>query len=151
MEIRYQFFEEEKLLIQKFSGFFSFEFYKENSEEMYQKHKTKEVKKVLIDFRDIKITNDEDESPEDFDRNLEEVLKYRKKVSENQPGANDVKVVFWVDAPLPTVVAYLFVNNMSNKNLSYCSTEDKIIETLELDTTFMLEQKVENLDLSFVS
>ncbi len=145
MEIRYQFFEKEKLLIQRFRGFFSFEHYRTNNQKLFKEFGPKGVEKVLIDFREMLISENEEGIPENFDEKYEEVVRYRKMPAQAAQMRNNVKVVFWVDAPLPTVIAYLFVNSMSNQNYDYCTTEEKIIESLDLDSSYRLEEKIKDL------
>ena len=108
MEIRYQYFEEEKLLIQKFIGLFSLESYKNNSSRIHQNLKMKEIKKVLIDFRDLKINKNKDDFLDDFDDRIEEIVDYRKEINKNELANKAILLVMWVDKPFPTTIVHLF-------------------------------------------
>jgi hypothetical protein len=57
MEIKYQLFENEGLLIQKYSGIFSIEKYVMYTRFITQHFASKSVKKILNDFRDLKFSN----------------------------------------------------------------------------------------------
>jgi len=63
MEIRYQIFEKEMLLVQKFIGDFSIEFYMRYNRYIMENPESKAINKVLIDFREIRF----DDIPDDFD------------------------------------------------------------------------------------
>ena len=148
MEIRYQYFEEEKLLIQKFIGLFSLESYKNNSSRIHQNLKMKEIKKVLIDFRDLKINKNKDDFLDDFDDRIEEIVDYRKEINKNELANKAIVLVMWVDKPFPTTIVHLFQENFSKMKYNYCSTEEKVIEILNIKPNFNLSSKVNNLSNS---
>jgi hypothetical protein len=149
MEMRYQFFENEYLLIQKFTGLFSFEFYKKIIGQMHLAHGNKNVKKVLIDFRELKFGESGNYLPDDFDEKLEKIIRFRKEINKNELRNKEVNLVIWVDKPLPTVIAHLFLDSFSKMRYNYCSTEDKVIEILDLRPEFNLLNNINNLENSF--
>ena len=126
MEIKYQLFENESLFVQKYTGTFSIEKYQSYTRYITEIIAAKPVKHVLIDFRDL-IFN---EIPEDFSQNMMRMIELRKRINENELKNKDVRVVFWVGKPIPTVIAQLFSANFSN--CSYCSTEEFVLNTLTL-------------------
>lgn len=144
MEIKYQVFENEKLLIQKFIGFFSIELYMRYAPTILRNPAMRSIDKVLIDFREIDFSN----VPDDFDEGLGRMTEMRKNIQEKEIKRNDVTIVFWVDKPIPTVIAQVFQENFSN--YKYCSTAENVLENLKItDTLFDLEKIVENLQNSF--
>lgn len=146
MEIRYQFFEEEHLLIQKFFGLFSHEFYTQNIGKIYNKLQGKEIKIVLIDFRDIIIHEKEDTAPIDFSEKLDKIIQFRSEINRKELGNKEVTLIFWVDKPFPTVIADIFVRNFSGKNYHYCSSEEKVCEIAKLSLEFSLSDKISKLN-----
>ena len=146
MEIKYQFFEKENLLIQRFVGKFSFKRYLEYNRVIINKYDPTLVKKVLNDFRDLEI----DEDSDDFFENVDKMTEIRKNINKNEIKIEDVTVVFWVDKPLPTVVAQLFVRYFRNKDYHYCSSTDKILKILNLTCEFNdLINITDNLENNF--
>ena len=146
MEIKYQLFEEENLLAQKFTGLFSIELYMRYSGYIMQKSASKSIKKILIDFREIEFQN----MLEDFDDKVEKMIEIRKKIFEKDKKRENVTIVFWVDKPLPTVIAQIFQTNFSNIDYNYCSTTENILEFLKLPEHFNnLEKIVNNLENSY--
>jgi hypothetical protein len=150
MTIRYQFYENEKLIIQKYSGIFSIEQYIRFSGFIGKELSSKVITKVLNDFRDLKIAELDDEMPDDFNEEIERISEIRKNFNSKLRINNEIMVVFWVDKPLPTVVAHLFINNFSNMNYFYCSTGAKAIELLKLSPQFgNLNRILQNLEHTF--
>jgi hypothetical protein len=150
MEIKYQFFEKECLLIQKFKGLFSFEDYLRYTGCLSKDFSLMAITKVLIDFRDLIINDVIDELPSDFDKKLDTLIKIRKKINQKVFQNKEVNLVIWVDKPLPTVVAHLFVNNFSKMNYHYCSTTSAVIEILKIDLfSDNLEIVVDHLENTF--
>jgi hypothetical protein len=145
MRIRYEFFEREHLLIQEFSGLFSLPFYKKNMGQIYQSLKTKDIKKVLIDFRELIFTDLIDNYPEDFHESLEKVVEYKKQFNKTDNRISEVTLVLWVEKPLPTVIAHIFVSSFAGMDYNYCSTIDKVVDIIGLGPEFNLLEKIENL------
>jgi len=144
MEIKYQVFENENLLIQKFIGVFSIELYMRYTPTIMRNPAMRSINKVLIDFRDIDFSN----VPVDFGEGLDRMTEMRKNIQEKEIKRNDVSVVFWVDKPIPTVIAQIFNSNFSNYH--HCSTANNVLENLKIeDPNFNLEILVENLENSF--
>jgi len=132
MKIAYQFFEKENLIIQRFIGEFSFEKYISYIQSKTKEYNPASVKKVLNDFRDLEIKEESD----DFFMNVEKMTEIRKNINKNKILTDSITVVFWVDKPLPTVIAQLFIKNLRNKNYLYCSSVNKILEILDLPGEF---------------
>lgn len=134
MGIRYQLFESENLFVQKYTGIFSIEKFQKYTRYITEFIADKPIKKVLIDFRGLVFNN----NPDEFNRNLNRVIEIRKNINVTEFQNIDITLVFWVDKPMPTVIAHLFSANFPNYN--YCSTEETIIKTL------MLPEHLHDLD-----
>lgn len=145
MKIQYQIFEEQNLLVHRYSGDLSMEMYQRYNRFIMSNPKISvAVKKVLIDIRAM---NFPDEMP-DFEEVMEKMKKIRNKIRKNKIKRDDVSVVFWVDKPIPTVIAHMFTENFSNYN--YCSTKEHINEILNLSEQMSdLDFIIENLENSF--
>jgi hypothetical protein len=144
MVIKYQVFEKEKLLIQKFIGVFSIELYMRYAPTIMKNPAMRSINKVLNDFRDI----DFSVVPLDFGQGLDKMTEIRKAIQEKEIKRDDVTVVFWVDKPIPTVIAQVF--NVSFSNYDYCSTAKNILENFHItDPNFNLEDLVEDLENTF--
>jgi hypothetical protein len=148
MEIRYQFFEEEKLLVQKFYALFSPEFYFKNIGGLFEKLKGKEIRKVIIDFRDVTIYGADDNVPDDFEEKLNSIIKFRKKINKNVLLDKKILMVMWVNNPLPTVIAHIFTSSFSEMDYYYCSSEEKVKIIADINPDFNLSEKVRNLNCS---
>ncbi len=145
MEIRYQIFEKENLLVEKFAGDLSVELYLQYTGFIMQHSLRRSIKKVLIDFRDIVF---EDMYQRDFDDVLDKMKEIRENARNNEIQIQNTKVVFWVDKPIPTVIAHIFKNSFPNYN--YYSSEKHVIENLEIPEHLVdLENIVENLKNTF--
>ncbi|MBN2523881.1 MAG: hypothetical protein JXB24_11455 [Bacteroidales bacterium] len=145
MEIRYQIFEKENLLVEKFTGDLSVELYLQYAGYIMRHPLRKSISKVLIDFRDILF---EDLYKRDFDEVVDKMKEIRENARNNEIQMRDTKVVFWVDKPIPTVIAHIFKNSFPNYN--YYSSEKHVIENLEIPEHLTnLENIVENLENTF--
>jgi hypothetical protein len=150
MDIKYQLFLKDHLLIQKFFGIFSLGDYLRYNRYIIKNISSNPIKKVLIDFRDLTFWNNSEEIPDDFEEELNKIIEARRKINQSEPKNKDVILVIWVKNPLPTVIADLFIKNFSNMNYNYCSTDSKAIEILKIpDYTDNLEHITENLENSF--
>jgi hypothetical protein len=144
MEIKYQLFENENLFVQKFSSIFSIEKYQKYTRYITEFISAKPIKKVLIDFRGLVFNN----NPDEFNQNLNRVIEIRKNINDTELKNKDIALVFWVDKPLPTVIAHLFSANFSNYN--YCSTEEIAIKNLMLpEHLHDLDCIIKNLENTF--
>lgn len=144
MEIKYQIFEEENLLVQKFSGVFSIETYMKYTRSIMGNPASKSINQVLIDFREVNFKD----LPEDFNSGLDRMTEMRKNINKEDKKRRDVSVVFWVDTPIPTVVAHIFKQNFSNYN--YCSNEDHVHEIIKASEQFNnLDKVIRNLKSTF--
>ena len=150
MEIKYQVFDSENLVVQKFIGLFSYECYTKFIQEISRYYSIKAIHKVLIDFRSLEFEKTHYDVPEDFSITIERVTQFRKQINQKELKNENIKLVMWVDEPLPTLVAHLFIRNFSNKNYNHCFTADEIIEALELPEHLSnLEEIVNNLENTF--
>ncbi|MGD2036044.1 MAG: hypothetical protein PVF73_13355 [Bacteroidales bacterium] len=146
METRYQIFVKEKLLVQKFTGVFSVEDYLEYMEFIMEFPVMRSINKVLIDFRSIYF----EDMLEELDTTLERMTKIRKNINRKKVRRKNVKVVFWVDKPLSIVVAQLFSKKISNRNYTYCSTTEHVLEALGMAESDMdIEYVSKNLSDTF--
>ena len=132
MEIKYQIFENENLLIQKYRGIFTIEDYINYSRYIAEHLASKSIKKVLIDFQEIIFSDITDA----FNKNLERIVNIRKHINENELKNKNVTLVIWVDKPIPTAIALLFTANFSSLNYKFCSTAENVIEILTLPENF---------------
>lgn len=128
MTISYQFFEQEKLFIQKFSGLFMFESYMKYAQTIIHSPQSGSIENILIDFRDI-VFNEEEGL---FGDELERVIKVRRGINAEAPEKRKLHHVFWVDKPLPTVIAQLFKGNFPDMDYTYCSTGEEIVRVFNL-------------------
>jgi hypothetical protein len=146
MEVKYQFFEKEGLLIQKFAGLFSMQDYQRYNRELMANPALFSINKVLNDFRDITI----DETIDDFEGHVERMAEFRKHVVKNELKRNDVIVVFWVDKPFPTVIVQLFKEILSDQHYHYCSSRESLLDILKLPGHMQnLDDIITNLTNSF--
>lgn len=146
MEIKFQIFEKEQLLIQKFSGDFSIELYLIYTSNLRDNFALNSINKVLIDFREVEF----DYALTGFQEKINRITEIRKSINKNEIKRVDVSHVFWVDKPLPTVIAQLFKNIFSELDYNYFTITDSIIRHLNLPETFYdLERVIENLDHTF--
>ncbi|MFC2138047.1 hypothetical protein ACFLTE_07735 [Bacteroidota bacterium] len=146
MEIKYQLFDKENFLIQKYIGNFSFEKYIQYTRTIFEKYRSVKIKKVLNDFRDMEI----DEKSDDFFENVDKMMEIRRKINKKEIKTDDVTVVFWVDKPLPTVIAQLFIRSNRKKDYHYCSSLRKILNILNIPGEYSdLKNVVDNLENTF--
>lgn len=145
MEIKYQLFEAENLLVQKYSGQFSMEEFVAYARFSGMNFASKPIKKVLLDFRDLHMGN-----YEDFNETLDKVVKVRERVNENEFKNREVTFVIWVEKPMPTAVAHLFTANFSDKNYHYALTAESVVDILKLPKHLAnIDKIVENIENTF--
>jgi len=141
MNIKYQVFEVEGLLIQRFAGFFDIQQYIRYSKFVMQNINSDVVHKVLIDFRGLTF----DELEDNFNEVIEKVASVRKNIAKKSI-RKEIQLVFWVDKPIPTAVLHLFIENMPEMNYQYNSTEETVWSSLKLAEDFRdLDKIVKNL------
>jgi hypothetical protein len=146
MEIRYQLFEKDNLLIQKFIGVISIESYMAYNRSIMQRAALNSITKILNDFRDLVFDDDLD----DFNERLDSIIEYRRKVGENILKNNDLNILFWVDKPLPTTIAVLFSSNFSESSCKYCTLSEDVIDMLKLPKQFTnLNSIINNLENTY--
>lgn len=147
MEIKYRLIVEESLMIQKFSGIFSIEVYMNYTRRISEKFSTHPVKKVLNDFRDLIITETDGKISDDYQTTVDRITNFRKNIDKEKFKNHEVALVLWVDKPMPTLAAHLFISNFPNKNFHYCSSVDHIMRILELPEKYKnLEAIMKNLE-----
>lgn len=150
MEIKYQFFEDENLLIQKYSGLFSMENYIKYTQFIKNNLSFKLVKKVLNDFRELDLGIIENNIPDDFKDVIEKIANLRKNLNNDLKKNDETRIIFWVDKPIPTLVSHLFIDNIQNRFCNYYSCEDTIIRSFMLPESFNdLNQIISNLEKTF--
>lgn len=149
MEIKYQIFETDNLFIQKFIGQFSVEHYMRFNGYIGKLLSSSSINKVLIDFRDLIFSENNETTPVDFDEKLNKIVKIRKNINQEVHKNKRVNLVIWVDKPLPTVIAHLFVKKFSEMDYKYCSSDLKAIEILNIPTYNNLENTIKNLENTF--
>jgi len=150
MEISYQLFEEENLFIQKYTGLFSVEEYICYNQFIMNNYSSVGVEKVINDFRDLDIKEPNTNFHGDFNNVLDKISSMRRDINSNELKDKEITLVFWVDKPLPTVIAHLFVKLFPDKNYYYCSTIKNIMTILQLPKQFKnLNTIVANLENTF--
>ncbi len=147
MEIYYQLFREESLFAQRFSGEFVIPMYRSYMARVHSQIAVKAVKRVLIDFRDMVLTQDEVFR---IKSKVEKMIRIRKKIDRENLSNQKVVLVFWVATPLQTVVARLFSNGFPSRKYDYCSTEQAVLGFLGISSDFDLSGKMEALKNVFV-
>jgi hypothetical protein len=146
MKIMYQLLNEKSILVQKYSGLFSQEVFIRYNRFQMGNPDLNNVRKVLVDFRDIKFGL----APEKFSENVNHAIEIRKEDNRINHLNHEVMIVFWVDKPLPTVIAHIFKANFSNMNYNYCSSFDKLLKLLELPKDdIQLLSIIDNLENEF--
>ena len=150
MEISYQLFEDECLLVQKISGLFSLEKYKTYSRSLFTKYASKEVKKVLLDLRDLQLAETTSEIPIRFEEDVDKVIEVRENFNDHELKSREFKLVIWVGSPQSTVIAHIFVQHFPAMDYDYCSTASTAVKILNLPAGFNdLETIVANLENLF--
>lgn len=149
MQISYQVFHDECLFVQKFTGVFLLERYLQYNQFIGEILRT--TNKVLIDFRMLQIGESETKLPVGFEEQMEQVIKQRKKVESSELKGRKATIVIWVDKPLPTVIAHLFIKNFEGQNYYYCSSAQKVKKLLKLPKEVDVDAISFNLSESFNS
>jgi hypothetical protein len=150
MEIKYHVFESEKLFVQKFTGIFSIENYIKYTRYTMPYIVTKSITKVLIDFRDLSFFDLTEGGPDDFGVVIDRMTEIRKNISNNELKDREVLLVFWVDKPVPTMIAHIFTDSFPNKNYFFCSTAENVMSILMLpEHLYPLEGLMNNLENTF--
>lgn len=149
MEIKYQFFENEKLLIQKFKGSFSVSGYMQYISFFMKDRNLYKINKIINDFRDMDI----EELSDRFFTIMEKMTEIRRNILKKVVKRKSPQVVFWVSNPNATVMAHLFIKNLKNSsNYQYFSSIDKIMAHLKLSSEFdNLDKVIDGLSNSFKS
>ena len=152
MEIRYQLFEKDYLLIQKFIGLFSIEDYLSYNGQVRKELSLSPIKKVLLDFRDLVFFNESDNKvPRDFKEKIEKMVEIRKNINQQEHINEKVKLVILVENPLPTAFALLFTNSFAGMDYSYCLTGERAADFLDIPSyRDNLENIIDNLENLFI-
>ncbi len=147
MQIKYQIFEKENLLVQKFTGNYSVETYIWYNNYIMGNPAMKSINQVLIDFRDVVF---DDNIPDDFEDKMDLITEIRKNARNNEMKREDVKVVFWVDKPIHAVIAHIFKDSFSHLDYEYCFTIKSVLNTIKVPEHLNdLESIVKNLENTF--
>lgn len=149
MQINYQYFVKEQLFAQKYKGLFSFEKYMNYARFIGQNFNDKTISKVIIDFRDLKFSDSEDVRYEDLRDQINKVANIRRAILHKDLQNKNTKHVIWVDKPLPTVIAQLFISNFQHLSYQYCTTTAVVKNILELDSSFDLNLLMTVLENSY--
>jgi hypothetical protein len=148
MEIKYQLFEKDNLFVQKYSGLFSIGDFMKYTGFITEFVKSKPIKKVLLDFRDLDFSEFPDTIPDDYVIVIDRITEIRKGISQNELKDRAVLFVILVDKPLPTAIAHLFIKSFPDYN--YCSTIGNVKKILKLmDFSANLENVLNNLENTF--
>lgn len=147
MKIKYQFFNNDHLLIQKFVGVFSIEKYLRHNGVITGQLMTNSVDRVLLDFRELMFSDKNESMPDDFKEKMAEMVKIRRDINLQTHHNKSVDLVILVNSPLPTLIAHLFVSNFDGMNYHYCSTLSKAIEMLRIpEYCDRIESIIEHLE-----
>lgn len=122
MEIRYQTFKDNKLLVLKWIGEWSLENLREYSKELSKDPDMKLISKIMSDLRDAKL-----------DGALKDIDFLVRRQEENT--VNKYINVHIVTDPSSTVVSHLYQQKLKAKGFSYeyCSTVAHALELLNLN------------------
>ena len=143
MQIKFQIFDDKQLLIQKFSGTFSLDIYTTYTGFLTQNFDLSHVTKVLIDFRNINFDN----KLPGLKQEVNKVADFRKKIEHKDMKRANVKRLFWVDKPLPTVVVQMFLRKSNSQSHSFCSSLKSALLYLDLKNDEIdLENLIKNLE-----
>jgi hypothetical protein len=147
MDITYQYFEDEALFIEKYSGIFSIEQHVSYT-HFISKHVVKQnIQKVIVDFTDISLEQTPYNAPNDFIENMKNMVDFRKNINKNKLKNKNVKLAMWADKDIPKVIAHIFSLNFQEENYNYCPSVEKVVEALKLPEKFLeLKEIVKNLD-----
>ncbi|MGD2035320.1 MAG: hypothetical protein PVF73_09715 [Bacteroidales bacterium] len=146
MEIKYQIFEKEKILVQKYTGSFSLELYMRYSAFIMSQPASGFINNVIIDFRDFSFND----IPGDFSETLQRIVEVRKNINRKEKRMENVTVVFWVNKPMPTVIVHMFKSSFSDMDYHYCSTAEHVRELTNAPDRFNdLDDIINNLENTF--
>lgn len=142
MEIKYEVFADEQLLIQQFIGQFSLRTYIRYNKFIRAQYTDDEIRKVLIDFRRVIFP----ETPNGFMSKMNRIIQARQDIADSETNSTGVPRVFWVDQPLPAVIAHIFQIRFGRLNYNYCTTAERVLMNLRLNgETFPLDDKIDHL------
>jgi hypothetical protein len=130
MNIFYQFFSKDNLLIQKFVGVWSTEKYEAYLNVSTNIIEVNKIEKILTDLREAEINSDVDD--------IKNLIRIRHKISNNQ--FTNVQVV---SSPMSTVAACLYQEELTNIGYKYhyCSTIGHAIKLLDLNISAVEMEK----------
>ncbi|MFA9391674.1 MAG: hypothetical protein ACERKD_17830 [Prolixibacteraceae bacterium] len=147
MEIKYQVFIDESLLVQRFIGEFSFDVYMQYIQYLKENYSDLQIRKVLIDFRGLTLLP----LPVHFQQKLNQLIEMRQNITRMEVESTSVVRVFWVNEPLPTAIAHIFQKRFYNLNYTYCTSLAGVMNNLGLvKGQFDLERHIVLLDQTFV-
>ncbi len=122
MEGNYTILKDLSLLVQKFTGVFTYDEYTEYSKKILSDPDWEFVTKVLTDLRGTNL--------DEFYKKIDTIVNYRKETIRKK-----FLNVFIVDSPMSTVVALLYKDKFNDENYKYeyCSTIDHALILFELE------------------
>ena len=133
MKVFYKILPEYEIIIQKYVGEFSIEDYKNAAERLINTTEWKNVKKSLLDLREV-TTNKSVEL-------VEELIKVRIELNIQKR-----QTVYIVNTPLATVLTHLYIENIPDSNYTYCTTTKKALSILFLES---ISSEIEEIFYSF--
>ena len=150
MEIKYQIFVPDGLLIQKYNGLFCLEEFLRYNAFISKKLSSSSIKKVLLDFRDLIFSENNDEMPNDFRENLDKIIENRKINPSHQrtiKQAMELNLNFF-----PPIMVNSRTNNIidgQHRSAAFIElvSENKLPSDSTLDVKFLDMSKTTEIDL----
>lgn len=141
--IKYEYFDDGKLLITKYIGEIDKETIKSYIHYIFTKSPCHNLEKLILDYREAKMLFNP--------KALLEIAQARKS---GESGRKKNKSVFLVDTPMETALI-LIISKMYNKDLNpadFCSTLIGCIHILSLDINEKeLDRRLKGLKLEFIA
>ena len=121
MEVEYKIVKEYNLLIQKYTGVFSYEHYFEYVKRVKENPDWDYVEKIITDLRNIDLNI--------FYENIDYLVKFR-----NENIKKNYYNVFIVDSPMSTAIIHLYKEKLNSRRYQYeyCSTLEFALAKLDL-------------------
>jgi hypothetical protein len=139
MDIRYQIFDDDKLLVQKISGNWDIGHYEAYIDMSMDRLNLQSIQKIMTDLREINVSFLFDD--------IKRLIQIRQKIA-----IQDFVNVYIVDEPASTAMAHLYQTQLQKKGYTYhyCSTVFQALRLLALPyTENEMQKKIQNLKQSF--
>jgi len=122
MDVKFRIVKDWNLLIQKYTGVFSYDPYFEHIKRVTNDPDWKYVDKIITDLRNIDL--------EMFYKNMDYLIKYR-----NENIKKNYYNIFIVDAPLSTAIMHLYKKKLNSLRYKYeyCSTLEFALAELKME------------------